>query len=197
MKFEILSALMTGLLLLGGGTAVAQNAKAMQGSKTLFDGSSLKGWEPHGDADDWKAENGVLMCGGKIAGWLGTADTFGNYILRLEFRGAERVNSGIFLRSEKEGQPHITGYELQIWDYQPAGFNTGSLVNSLKAEPVKILPDEWNKYEVRAEGDHFVVILNGKTILDGHDSKHASGVIGLQCQPKNPIAFRNISIEAR
>src|SRR4051794_40206910 len=98
MKLEIVSALMGGLLLFGGTPAVGQNAKP------LFDGASLKGWEPHGDADDWKTENGVLMCGGKMAGWLGTADTFSNYVLRLEFRGAERVNSGVFLRSEKEGQ---------------------------------------------------------------------------------------------
>lgn len=192
MRVNILSALMGGLLLLSGNPAVAQSAR---GSKTLFDGTSLKGWEAHGDAEDWKTENGILMCGGKIAGWLGTTDTFANYVLRIEFRGAERVNSGIFLRSEKEGQPHITGYELQIWDYQPAGFNTGSLVNSLKAEPTKILPDDWNKYEIRAEGDHFVVKLNGKLLLDGHDSKYTSGVIGLQCMPKNPISFRNISIE--
>ena len=34
--------------------------------------------------------------------------------------------------SQKEGQPHVSGYELQIWDNQPAGFNTGSLVGSVK-----------------------------------------------------------------
>src|SRR5947199_74119 len=84
-------------------------------------------------------------------------------------RCAPSVNSGIFLRSQKEGQPHITGYELQIWDYQPAGYNTGSLVGSLKASPVKILPDQWNRYEITARGDHFVVVLNGTQLLDGRD----------------------------
>lgn len=173
-------------------TLTAQEAK--EGWKLLFDGQSLNGWEAHADAEDWKVANGALACGGAQAGWLGTTDSYSDYVLRIEFRGVERVNSGVFLRSEKTGQPHITGYELQIWDYQPAGYNTGSLVNSLKAEPTKIIPNEWNRYEIRAEGDHYVIVLNGKTLLDGRDSKHASGVIGLQCQPKNPIEFRNIRV---
>ena len=115
--------------------------------------------------------------------------------LRRLLVAAGSEESGVFLRSEKEGQPHITGYELQIWDYQPAGYNTGSLVGSLKAQPVKIIPDQWHQYEITANGDHFVVVLNGKTVLDGHDPKHPSGVIGFQCQPDNPIAFRNIKIK--
>jgi hypothetical protein len=179
----------------GQGSAAAALDAASEW-KSLFDGKSLNGWEAHGDAEDWRVENGALVCGGTVAGWLGTTDTFSDFVLRLEFRGAARVNSGVFLRSEKQGQPHVTGYELQIWDYQPAGYNTGSLVNSLKAQPAQILADEWNKYEIHAEGDHFVVTLNGKTLLDGRDSKHSSGVIGLQCMPKNPISFRNLSIRA-
>ena len=107
------------------------------------------------------------------------------------------MNSGVFLRSQKEGLPHLTGYELQIWDYQPAGFNTGSLVNYVKASETKIIPDKWNKYEVTADGDHFVVNLNGKTILDAHDNKHSSGVIGFQCQKDNAIEFRNIRVKTK
>ena len=105
--------------------------------------------------------------------------------LKLEFRGAGTVNSGVFLRSQKEGQPHITGYELQIWDYQPAGYNTGSLVGSLKAAPVKILPDRWNQYEITAQGDHFHIVLNGKTLHRGQPIRGAprcAGVIGFQCR---------------
>jgi len=164
------------------------------GWKLLFDGKTLDGWESHW-AQDWKAEDGALACSAVERSWLSTtAASYSDYVLKLEFRGAGTVNSGVFLRSQKEGQPHITGYELQIWDYQPAGYNTGSLVGSLKAAPVKILPGEWNRYEITADGDHYVIVLNGKTLLDGHDSKHASGVIGFQCQKDNKIEFRNIKL---
>lgn len=167
---------------------------------TLFDGKSLRGWDIRPTSDpnvkgDWKVENGALVCGGSVPSWISTTDTFSDFRLTLEFRGAAQVNSGVFLRSQKDGQPHITGYELQIWDYQPQGYLTGSLVNSLKAEPVKILANEWNKYDVTVTGDHFVVILNGKKVLDGRDAKHSSGVIGFQCQKEQRIEFRDIKIQ--
>jgi hypothetical protein len=167
--------------------------QATAADKSLFDGKTLKGWENHG-ADSWRVHDGALACDGSAPSWIGTTDVFSDYVLTLEFRGPGNVNSGVFLRSQKEGLPHVTGYELQIWDYQPAGFNTGSLVNSVKASETKILPDKWNKYEVTAKGDHFIVVLNGKTILDAHDNKHASGVIGFQCQKDNAIEFRNIRV---
>lgn len=165
------------------------------GWKLLFDGKSLAGWESHW-AQDWKAQEGALVCDATERSWLSTTSSFSDYILKLEFRGAGTVNSGVFLRSQKDGQPHLTGYELQIWDYQPAGFNTGSLVGSVKASPVRIIPDQWNRYEITAKGDHFVIALNGAAILDARDSKHASGVIGFQCQKDNRIEFRSIKLLA-
>ena len=166
----------------------------------LFDGKTLNGWEsrPTSVPDtkgDWSVQNGALVCGGTVPSWIHTNDSFSDFGLTLEFRGEGTVNSGVFLRSQKEGQPHVTGYELQIWDYQPAGFNTGSLVGSLKAESVKILPGQWNKYDVTAKGGRFTVVLNGRKILDGSDGKHKSGVIGFQCQKDQRIEFRNIKLQ--
>src|SRR4051812_46915221 len=192
----------TGLLILAAGIAGAQGQantlsekEAAEGWILVFDGKTLNGWEPHGGAEDWKVEDGALACAATGPSWLGTSAEFSDYVLKLQFRGSGKVNSGVFLRSRKEGQPHLTGYELQIWDYQPAGYNTGSLVGSVKASPTKIKPNDWNKYEITADGDHFVVNLNGKTVLDAHDSKHASGVIGFQCQKDQHIEFRNIQLQ--
>jgi hypothetical protein len=182
----------------------AENSLTSEESKSgwvlLFDGKSLKGWEsrPTSVPDtkgDWSVRNGALLCGGSVPSWIATTDTFSDFRLMLQFRGPATVNSGVFLRSAKEGQPHVTGYELQIWDTQPAGFNTGSLVGTVKAQPVKILPDQWNQYDVTARGDHFVVVLNGKTVLDARDAKHKSGVIGFQCQKDQRIEFRNIKLQ--
>jgi hypothetical protein len=60
---------------------------------------------------------------------------------------------------------------------------------------VKILGDQWNKYDITAKGDRFTIVLNGKTVLEANDSKHASGVIGFQCQKDQPIEFRNIKLQ--
>jgi hypothetical protein len=169
--------------------------EAKAGWRLLFDGKSLDGLEDHGG--NWKVEGGAFVCPGTTPGWLGTADSFTDYDLKMQFRSGEKANSGVFLRSSKEGQPHITGYELQIWDFQPGGYNTGSLVGHAKATPTKILADQWNNYEVKVQGDHFIAILNGKTILDAHDSTHTgAGVIGFQCNKDliNKIEFRSLKI---
>ena len=190
-----------------GGSAYAQSPpntlsrkESSEGWILLFDGKTLKGWTARPTFEkesngDWKVDSGSMVCGGTTPSWIATDTSFSDHLLNLEFRGGEKVNSGVFLRSQKEGQPHVTGYELQIWDYQPAGFNTGSLVGSVKASPAKILPDQWNKYEITADGDHFLIVLNGKTLLDTRESKHKSGVIGFQCQKDQRIEFRNIRVK--
>ncbi len=167
----------------------------------LFDGKTLNGWEARATfakpaTGDWSVADGAIVCGGGTPGWIATKETFSDFRLQLEFKGAATVNSGVFLRSQKEGEPHVTGYELQIWDMQPAGFLTGSLVGSVKASPTKIKADAWNQYDITARGDHFVVLLNGQKILDAHDAKHTAGVIGFQCQAKQNIAFRQIRVQA-
>jgi len=192
-------------LLLAAAVASAQNpnsltpAEKSQGWHLLFNGRDLSGWEARstskpGATGDWKVENGAIACPGTSPGWLGTDDTFSDFHLKLQFRGGEKVNSGVFLRSQKEGQPHVTGFELQIWDYQPAGYNTGSLVGAVKAAPTEIRGDEWNDYDITADGDHYLIVLNETTLLDAHNSAHQSGVIGFQCQANNPIEFRDIRV---
>ena len=169
------------------------------GWKLLFDGATLNGWEPHQasaaqPAAKWNVADGTIFCADDHPGWLGTAGTFTDFNLKVDFRAGERINSGVFLRSQKEGGPADTGYELQIWDFRPS-YKTGALVNAIEAEPTKILADQWNSYDITANGDHFVVVFNGKKVLDGHDSKHSSGVIGLQYNTGGgKVEFRNIKI---
>ena len=202
-------------LLLAAPTARAQDSspnalspnESKQGWRLLFDGKSLKGWEarPTGNPQgkeargepDWAVENGSLVCGGTAPSWINTVDSFTNYVLQVQFRGPAMVNSGVFLRSQKEGAPHRTGYELQIWDAQPAGYNTGSLVGFVKASPLSIIPHQWNQFEIAVDADHFVVVLNGEKVLDAHDGAHASGVVGFQCQRDHRIEFRSVKLLPR
>lgn len=176
--------------------------EAAEGFQLLFNGMNLDGWKPLATSSpsgsgDWSVSDGDIVCPGTTAGWLASKGTYTNFELRLQFKAAETTNSGVFLRSAKEGQPHITGYELQIWDYQPGGYDTGSLVGALKAKPVKIRDNRWNNYDITADGNHYVAILNGRTILDGHNSTHiTAGHIGFQCNKENKIEFRDIRIRS-
>jgi hypothetical protein len=86
------------------------------------------------------------------------------------------------------------GYEVQIWRQQPAGYNTGGIVGTAKtAREFTFKPNQWNRYQITADGDHLVVELNGETTLDIHDARFSEGHLRLQYQ-QFPIAFRNIKI---
>lgn len=163
-----------------------------QGWVALFDGQTMYGWKSEGTAV-WKVENGALVSDAGESGWLRSDMPFADFEMRIEYRQAADGNSGIFLRSARQGPAHITGYELQVFDTHPQ-FPTGSLVGHLKADPVKPPAGEWNRYEIRVEGDRFIVKLNGKQVLDGRDGKSKFGHIGLQHNKDKKIEFRNIAV---
>jgi hypothetical protein len=143
-------------------------------------------------ASHWEIVSGTLSPCGDPAGYLTTNETYKDFILKVDFRTGEDTNSGVFIRS-----PNGTaGYEVQIWKAQPAGYNTGSIVGTAKTVgEFKFIPDQWNHYEITADGDHLVVVLNGTKTLDVHDSQFAEGRIRLQYQ-KYPIEFKNIKLQA-
>lgn len=162
--------------------------------KQLFDGRSLAGWTPLGG--DWKVVNGTIVCDGGEFGWLRyDGGPFTDFVLELEFRTAADGNSGVFIRAAKEGQPWVTGYEVQIFDQHPK-YPTGSFVNDILAQGGKILGGQWQKMVIRAEGYRFRVWLDRRQLLDGTSKRSATGYIGLQYNKGKKIEFRRIRIQS-
>ena len=140
----------------------------------------------------WEVVDGLLIPCGEPTGYLTSDKSYKNFVLSIEFRCGEDANGGVFIRSPQESG----GYEVQIWRQQPAGYNTGAIVGTAKtAREHTFKADDWNRYEITANGDHLVVVLNGETTLDIHDSGFAEGQLRLQYQ-MYPIAFRNIKIRS-
>jgi len=134
---------------------------------------------------------GLLIPCGEPAGYLTSTQNYKDFVLDVDFRTGEDTNSGVFIHSP-DGNG---GYEVQIWKSQPQGYNTGSIVGTAKTEgEFKFIPDQWNHYEITADGDHYVIVLNGTKTLDVHDSKFPDGRIRLQYQ-KFPIEFKNIKLK--
>jgi len=140
----------------------------------------------------WEVVDGLLMPCGAPTGYLTSDRSYKSFVLSIEFKCGEDANSGVFVRSPQESG----GYEVQIWKQQPAGYNTGAIVGTAKtARDYRFKPDQWNHYQITAEGDHIVVVLNGETTLDIHDARFPEGNLRLQYQ-QFPIAFRNIKIRS-
>jgi hypothetical protein len=138
----------------------------------------------------WEVVDGALTGCGEPVGYLTSDQSYKNFVLSIEFKCGVDANSGVFVRSPQENG----GYEVQIWRIQPAGYNTGGIVGTAKtARDYAIKPDQWNRYEITADGDHIIVALNGEATLDIRDTRFSEGHIRLQYQ-QFPIAFRNIKI---
>ncbi len=138
----------------------------------------------------WEVVDGLLMACGEPTGYLTSDQSFKNFVLSIEFRCAEDTNSGVFVRSPQESG----GYEVQIWKQQPAGFNTGAIVGTGKtARDYAFKPNQWNHFQITADGDRLIVALNGETTLDVRDARFPEGHLRLQYQ-QFPIEFRNIKI---
>lgn len=187
----------TALLLLAGGLVAQVNSltpkEIAEGWLLLFDGESTFGWTAEGGAK-WKVANGSLVAETGEYGWLRSNSQFGDYVLKVEFQTAADGNSGVFLRSAKGKDPHVSGYELQIYDGHEK-FPTGSILNAARtAKKVKIHPEKWQSYEVFHVGKRCLVKLDGKKVLELTDEKSLQGYVGLQFNPNKPVAFRNIKI---
>lgn len=140
----------------------------------------------------WEVVDGLLMPCGEPTGYLNSDQSYKNFVLSIEFRCGEVANSGVYVRSPQEAG----GYEVQIWKQQPAGYNTGAIVGTGKTlRDYAFKPDQWNQFQITADGDHLVVVLNGETTLDIRDAKFPEGHIRLQYQ-QFPIAFRNVKIRS-
>ena len=189
-------------LILGFATSIGANAaentltpdEQADGWLLLFDGESLFGWRPAGDAD-FRAENGrILVTSGDVC-LLRTTSQFADYILKVDFRAVKGANSGVFLRtSPTPTKVDRDCYELNIAPPDNP-FPTGSLVQRAKIEDAAASPDEWHTYEITANGGHFLVKLDGKQILDYTDPKPlGKGYIGLQ-HNQGKVEFRNVKLK--
>ncbi|MFM1802677.1 MAG: hypothetical protein RJA81_2029 [Planctomycetota bacterium] len=187
------------------------NSDEMQ---SLFDGKSLKGWTRiGGKADVWKVTpDGLLVMSGEGGGWLAADGEYADFEFSLEFQLTPDSNSGVYLRAPADTS-HIsrTGMEIQILDdFHPKYANvkpwqrTGSIYHVAAAKTGFLKKaGQWNEMQIKAEGAHVVIYLNGQKIVDDMIDSHPelnkehtglarkSGKIGLQSH-NGVVSFRNI-----
>ncbi len=160
---------------------------------TLFDGSSLDGWNALGTAN-WELADGAVQAdsGG---GMLVTEASYADFELTLEFWVDETANSGVFIRcSDPQSIRDTNSYEVNIYDTRPnQDYRTGGIVNFAKPTSVINSGGRWNTYEIVARGPRLTVTLNGTRTVDIEDTQYADGPIALQ-YGAGIVKFRNVRI---
>jgi hypothetical protein len=181
------------------------------GFQPLFDGRTFANWQTikrRPNNSSWTIENGVLSYE-KGESWLATYDSYYDFVLRLEYRTAEKTDSGIFINASAAGNPGATGVEINLIsdNGKPASpRSSGALWDiAAPAENMSRPDGEWNTIEVAVHDRRLTTNWNGKPSLEVNlddpqypklAGRGAYGHIGLQAHAfGEPAAFRNIRIK--
>ena len=194
-----LSAIVTAILVLGAGLAGCASAPAGGGWIALFDGSGLKHWYDIGDGN-WRIEGGQIVVDGKKGkdyAYLVTNELYRDFQLRAEFWASDDANTGIYMRCGNPG--YINDkicYEANVFDQRTdPSYGTGALTNIAKVDPMPRAGGKWNTYDITVQGDHIVLVLNGRKTVDVRNGAFKSeGRVALQ-YAAGVVKFRKVEIK--
>lgn len=155
------------------------DAEKSAGWKLLFDGKTLGGWQPVGQAGapvtGWAVQDGVLFHGKAAGGGdIVTVENYGDFELTWEWKIGDVANSG--LKYNLPDAAKGVGFEYQLVDDEkhPDGVRGGRLHVTASLydliEPSadrKVKPaGEWNGSRVVVNGDHVEHWLNGVKVVE-------------------------------
>ena len=184
---------------------------------SLFDGKTFAGWD--GDTKNtWRIVDGCLV-GGSLTKeiprneFLATTHSYDDFILRVKFKllGDSKkkfVNSGVQLRSQRiPKNSEMIGYQADLGDpswwgslYDESRRNKVLAQSDMKQLNKVLRRDNWNDYEIRAEGRRIRTYINGVLGIDYTEKDEKipqEGRIGLQIHSGGPaeVWFKDITIE--
>ncbi len=181
--------------------------------ENLFNGKDLNGWEVKNGQQKFEAKDGVIVgtsVVGEPNGFLCTKNTYGNFILELEFLADEEMNSGVMIRAlsiPEYRNERVHGYQVEI---DPSGRAwTGGIYDEARrgwlydlrhneAARNAFKHGDWNKLHIEAIGNSIRTWLNGVPCANLVDDMTAEGFIGLQVHSRNKsgiqVRWRNIRI---
>jgi len=138
---------------------------SQNGWTALFDGKTLKGWNQKGGQAKYAVENGEIV-GTTVANtpnsFLCTNETYGDFILELQLKVEDNMNSGVQFRSlslpeYQNGRVH--GYQMEV-DPTPRAWSGGIydegrrdwlyIPNINPAGKKAFRTSEWNTYRIEA-----------------------------------------------
>ena len=168
----------------------------------------------------WGFVNGELVA--KDHNTLWTKDSYGDFILDLEFKVAKESNSGVFLRSG-DIKNVLSALEIQVHD-SADGSKYGMVAAIYDAMPPSKSASkpigEWNHFTITCQGPLVKVLFNGELVIDANldnwlevgknpdgtpnkfkkslkdfARKGPLGLQGLHGKAQAPVWYRNVKIK--
>ena len=210
------------LLVFANYFSLAQNANWT----SLFNGKDLKGWVQYNGKAKYTVEQGEIV--GRTVpnepnSFLSTEKLYGDFILELDLKVNENMNSGIQFRSELNDQnDHCTvtdkhtpnrvhGYQMEI-DPSSRAWSGGIYDEARRGwlypleynVPAKqaFKNNQWNHYKIECIGNSIRTWINGIACAHVVDDMTAKGFISLQVHEINnvkdagqEVRWKNIRIQ--
>jgi len=188
----------------------------------LFDGETLKGWQPRGGAAEYRMEKGELVgtCKPNTPNtFLVSEREYGDFEMIFEVKQNKELNSGVQIRSHVKGAKdgsgigerdgRVFGYQCEL-DPSERAYSGGvyeegrrgwlfPLIDNPSAR-VSYKPGEWNVVRIRARGPRIDTWVNGVPAANMFDAMDASGHIAFQVHDVGSkteameVRFRNLRI---
>lgn len=131
---------------------------------SLFNGENFNGWYEEGKGAEWSVRDGVIHAENSTS-YMVTQDEFEDFELHCYVRSNTNANGGIFFRW-KELKSGDRGNEVQIENVPDSPHPTGSLYNVVRAEQPRYEIEEWFPMQIRVQGSHIAIRVNGETTVD-------------------------------
>jgi hypothetical protein len=194
--------------------------------KPLFDGKTLDGWIQRGGKAKYEVRDGCIV-GSTVTNtpnsFLCTSKDYGDFILELELKVDNKLNSGVQIRSQcfdesttvewkgktiKIPAKRVHGYQVEI-DPSSRAWSGGiydegrrGWLFDLKDKPAAqkaFKKNDWNKYRIECKGDSIKTWVNGVPAADLKDDMTLKGLIALQVHGTKEqgleVCWRNIRLQ--
>ena len=183
------------------GSSLAANFIADdEGFVSLFNGKDLTGWVTPDDKSIFTVEDGEIVGRTKVDQlkkneFLVTDKDYENYILKAKVK-IKNGNSGIQFRSKRASDGAVSGPQADVADgywgllYEERGRGILDRYPEAKAKEL-VKNGDWNDLEIKVEGEHAAIWLNGTKVIDRTDDKFDKrGIIALQVHAGPPMEVR-------
>ncbi len=171
------------------------------------------------DPGSWIMENGVLSA--RDHGTIWTKESYGDFVLDLEFKVSKGANSGVFLRAG-DIKNVLSALEIQVHETTDGSkYGMAGAIYDAKP-PAKNMTKpagEWNRYTITCQGSLLSLVFNGEEVIhadlndwkeprqnpDGTRNKFAValkdfsrvgpiGFQGIHGKEAQPVWYRNLKI---
>jgi hypothetical protein len=171
--------------------------KDADGWISIFDGKTLKGWKASEKPDNWTAEDGCIVGQHDRSHLFYMDKEFGDLEFKAEVKINKGGNSGMFFRTAfGDGWPK--GYEAQVNSSHTDPVRSGSLYYLVKIGDKLTNDDEWFTQHIVAKGNHIMISINGKKVVDFVDEKetYKKGYVALQQHNEGSVVkYRKLMVK--